>query len=286
MAKATSIGMEQLDFMQGFVRLCEDGWRAGYHECNGGNASYRLDGADVARAQAFFADQPAPWIPLSHAVPLMGGAFLLVTGSGRFLRNVPLDPAANCGIVELAPAGDAWRTVWGLTGGARPTSELPSHIAAHAVRSAATGRENRVLYHAHPTAVAALTAIVEPDARTVTRILWKSFSEAIIAIPDGIGVVPWMPPGSQQLADATSAQLRDHAACIWQLHGVFASGMSFDAAFGLVNAVDKAADAYLRARAAAGGAQPAFAIPDEGLRATAAAYNLPLREDFLDGASE
>ena len=278
-----SIGMSQLGFARAFIRLCDDGWHAGYHECNGGNASYRLSEADLDQARPFFDEAYRDWVPLESAMPEMGGVFLLVTGSGKFLRNVILDPAANCGIVEVSPAGDAWRCVWGLAGGARPTSELPSHIAAHAVRIAATEGRSRVLYHAHPTSVAALTSIIEPDARTVTRILWKAFSEAIIAIPDGIGVVPWMRPGSQSLADATAAELADHAACIWQLHGVFASGVTCDAAFGLVNAVDKAADAYLRARSASGGAEPLYGIPDEGLRATAQAYGLPLCEAFLDG---
>ena len=282
MEKAGSVGMEQFGFVQGFVRMCEDGWRAGYHECNGGNASYRLSEGDLAQASSFFSADSGVWMPIEPAVPQMGGAYLLVTGSGKFLRNVPLDLAANCGIVEISPDGAAWRTVWGLEGGARPTSELPSHLAAHAVRAAATDGASRVLYHAHPTSIAALTSIVVPDARIMTRVLWKSFSEAIIAIPSGIGIVPWMRPGSQQLADATSEALRSYPACIWQLHGVFASGSSFDQAYGLVNAVDKAADAYLRARAAAAGAEPVFTIPDEGLRETALAYGLPLREDFLD----
>ena len=282
MAEIQSIGMEQLEFVRAFVRLCDDGWRAGYHECNGGNASYLLDAEEITQATPFFDDSPSGWTSLGKTVPTMGGVYLLVTGSGKFLRNVALDTAANCGIVQISDAGDAWRRVWGLLGGARPTSELPSHIAAHAVRIEATNGASRVLYHAHPTAVAALTAIAKPDARTVTRILWKAFSEAIIAIPDGIGMVPWMQPGSQELADATSLALREHAACIWQLHGVFASGITCDQAFGLVNAVDKAADAYLRARAAIGGAEPYYGISDEGLRATAHAYGVPLREDFLD----
>lgn len=282
MTRIESIQMTQLAFVQGFVRMCDDGWRAGYHECNGGNASYLLDGEDLAQAQPFFSDGPDIWVPLGQGVPELGGSHLLVTGSGKFLRNVPIDTPANCGIVQISREGDAWRRLWGLEGGARPTSELPSHLAAFAVRTQATHGACRVLYHAHPTSVAAFSAIVEPDARMVTRILWKSFSEAIIAIPEGIGVLSWMRPGSQQLADATARALAEFPACIWQLHGVFASGVSFDAAYGLVNAVEKAADSYLRARAAAGGAQPVFAIPDEGLRETAEAYGLALRSDFLD----
>ena len=176
--------------------------------------------------------------------------------------------------------------VWGLANGARPTSEMPSHVACHAVRAAAVagrgGGGVRVLYHAHATSVVALTSIVPCDARLLTRLLWKSFSESLIAIPGGVGAVPWMPPGSVELADATAQALGEYEACIWQLHGVFASGATCDAAFGLVAAVDKAADAYLRARAACGGAEPANLIPDEGLAAMAAAYNLPVNTAFLE----
>ena len=47
-------------------------------------------------------------------------------------------------------------------------------------------------------------------------------------------------------------------------------------------AIDKAADVYLRARAAQGGAANLpYSISDADLRATALAYDLPLNEDFL-----
>ena len=35
------------------------------------------------------------------------------TGSGKYFRNVALDPAHNIGIVEIDSAGGAWRIVWG-----------------------------------------------------------------------------------------------------------------------------------------------------------------------------
>ena len=29
-------------FVQGFIRMCNDGWEQGWHERNGGNLSYRV----------------------------------------------------------------------------------------------------------------------------------------------------------------------------------------------------------------------------------------------------
>ena len=278
----SSVAGEQLGFVRGFGRMCQDGFNLGYHERNGGNASYRLTADDVRAAQSFFYDVPSSWVPLGVTVSEMAGEFLLVTGSGKFLRNVQGDPVANAGIIEIDAAGGSWRIVWGLKDDGRPTSEIAAHIAAHGVRKLATGGQARVLYHAHPNAVIALSALVPADARTLTRLLWSTVTESIIAFPGGVGVLPWKVPGSADLARATAQVMREYEACVWQLHGVFASGADFDAAFGLVNAIDKAADVYLRARAAQGGnANLPFSIGDGDLRATARAYNLPINEDFL-----
>lgn len=278
----SSVAGEQASFVRGMSRMCQDGCAAGYHERNGGNASYRLTQADVDAMRSFFYDTPSSWVALDVPVPDMAMEFLLVTAAGAHLRNVASDPTSNLGIIEFSPAGDAWRVVWGFRGDRRPTSEIGAHVAAHAVRKRATRAASRVLYHAHPNALVALTSLVPADARTLTRLLWLSLTESIIAIPGGVGVLGWMVPGSDQLARATADVLRDYEACVWQLHGVFASGNSYDDAFGLVSAIDKAADVYLRARSAQGGnPNIPFTLSDADLRATASAYNLPINKAFL-----
>ena len=278
----SSVAGEQLGFVRGFSRMCQDGWELGYHERNGGNASYRLAEADLQTVESFFYEVPSSWISLGVTVPEMAGEHLLVTGSGKFLRNVQGDPAANAGIVEVNGEGNACRVKWGLKDGAKPTSEIGAHVAAHGARKQATGGKARVLYHAHPNALVALTALVPPDGKTLTRLLWSTLTESVIAFPGGVGMLGWMVPGSDALADETAKVMRGFEACVWQLHGVFASGSDFDEAFGLVNALDKAADVYLRARAAQGGsANLPYSISDGELRATAQAYGLSLREEFF-----
>ena len=253
--------IENQPFMKGFIRLCSDGWLQGWHERNGGNLTYRMTEAEVESCKPFFNGEPGEWVNMGVQADNLRGAFFVTTGSGRYMRNVQLDAAYNVGIVEINEAGDSWRIVWGLKGGGRPTSEVGAHVAAHGVRKGVTGGKARVLYHAHPNALIALTSLVPADARTLTRLLWSSVTESVIAFPGGVGMLAWMVPGSSDLAQATARVMRDFEACVWQLHGVFASGEDFDGAFGLVNAIDKAADVYLRA--------------------TALAYDLPLNEDFL-----
>ena len=73
------------------------------------------------------------------AVPNLGGAFFLATGSGKFLRNVCLAPQDNLCIAQLNEAGTQCRVVWGLEQGGRPTSEFPSHLMNHSVKFDVTG---------------------------------------------------------------------------------------------------------------------------------------------------
>ena len=182
--------------------------------------------------------------------------------------------------MEIGPSGDAWRIVWGFKGGAVPTSELASHATVHAVRKEVTDGADRVLYHAHPADVVALTSVLPPDARTFTRALWKVLMESMVAFPRGIGVVPWTVPGGPAVAAATAEAMRSFDACVWAHHGAFCPGPTFDAAFGLMHALAKAAGIYASVRAMSGG-EPPFSIPDEGLRGIAEAYRLPVNEAFL-----
>ena len=153
----------------------------------------------------------------------------------------------------------------------------------HAVRKDATIGADRVLYHAHPCAVVAMTGVLSADARTVTRALWKAMTECIITVPKGVSALPWMVPGGTDIARATADAMVERSACVWAQHGMFASAPTFDEAFGMIHAVEKAADVWLRAQTAARalGTDP-LEIPDAGLREIAATYNLPIDESMLD----
>lgn len=280
----SSIALEQLGFMRDFTSLCSEGAQAGYHENNGGNASYLLSEEEVGSARPFFYDYASSWVSLKEPIPLLANSFVLVTRSGCYLKNVASDPAVNAGIVELDNAGASWRSVWGLKDGGRPTSELEAHLGCYQTARKASHASMRVLYHAHVASVAALSALLPPDAKTVTNALWRSLTESAIAFPAGVGALPWMVPGSLELAQATAQALSSYPACVWQLHGVFASGETPDSAFGLVQAIDKAATVYLQIlQAQSTGAvdKAPFQLSTNDLRSIAAAYNLPLNEAFL-----
>ena len=44
-------------FVQGFIRMCNDGWEQGWHERNGGNLSYRIKEEEVKEVEPFFGEK-------------------------------------------------------------------------------------------------------------------------------------------------------------------------------------------------------------------------------------
>ena len=57
----STVAGEQLSFVRGMSRMCQAGCAAGYHERNGGNASYRLTQADVDALVEAVGDGHAIW---------------------------------------------------------------------------------------------------------------------------------------------------------------------------------------------------------------------------------
>lgn len=273
------MGILEVKIVQDYIRMCADGWELGWHERNGGNLTYRMKAGEVAECRPFFTE-PGPWVSMGVTGANLGGEFFLTTGSGKFFRNVDLDPVHSIGIVEINAAGDSWRIVWGLEGGARPTSEFPSHFMNHSVRSAATDGACRVIYHAHTPNLIAMTYILPLTARDFTRALWQSATECPVVFPGGVGVVPWMVPGGAEIAMATSELMKEFDAAVWAHHGLFCSGPDFDITFGLMHTIEKAAQIYLLAIAASQG-RIRQTITDDNLRAIAHDFGVTLNEAFL-----
>ena len=275
------MAITDIEVMQHYIRMCGDGWDQGWHERNGGNLTYRMRPEEVEQCLPYFKATPGQWVNMGVQADNLRGEFFISTGSGKYFRNVPLAPQDNICIVEINEAGDAWRIVWGLEKGGRPTSEFPSHFLNHSVRKEATGGACRVIYHAHPANLIAMTYILPLTARDFTRALWKSATECPVVFPGGVGVVPWMIPGGSDIALATSQLMKEYDAAVWAHHGLFASGPDFDTTFGLMHTIEKAAQIYILALSAGQG-RILQTIEDDDLRAIAKDFGVTLREEFLD----
>ena len=272
--------MTEIEAVKGFIRLCTDGYEMGWHERNGGNLTYRMKDTEVKECRPFFSQAPGDWTELGITASNLSKEYFIATGSGKFMLNVALNPEDSICICELNEKGDAYRIVWGLVNGGRPTSEFPSHLLNHSVKKAATDGAYRVIYHAHTPAVIALSFILPLDARTFSRVLWKSMTECPIIFPQGVGVVPWMVPGGPDIAKASSELMKTYDAIVWAHHGTFCAGPDFDTAFGLMHTVEKSADIYMRILSS--GKEILQTITDDDLRKLAKDFHVTLNENFLD----
>lgn len=232
-------------FVKGFIRMANDGWEQGWHERNGGNLTYRIKKEEIDSVREQLKDD-GPWTPIGTSVPKLGGEYFLVTGSGKYFRNVILDPEDTTAIIELDEKGENYRICWGLVNGGRPTSELPSHLMNHEVKMVASGGKHRVIYHAHTTNIIALTFVLPLTDEVFTRELWEMATECPVVFPDGIGVVGWMVPGGRDIAVATSELMKKYDVAIWAHHGMFCSGEDFDLTFGLMHTVEKSAEILVK----------------------------------------
>lgn len=274
------MGILEIDVMKRYIRMCGDGWEQGWHERNGGNLTYRMRPEQVEACRPYFRKKPGEWVKMGVQADNLKGEYFLSTGSGKFFRNVPLEPQNNVCVVEINEAGDAWRVVWGLESGGVPTSEFPSHFLNHSVKKEATNGEYRVIYHAHPANVIALTYVLPLTAKDFTRLLWQSATECPVVFPGGVGVVPWMVPGGADIAKATGKLMKEYDAVVWAHHGLFASGPDFDVTFGLMHTIEKAAQIAVLALSAGQG-KIRQTISDDNLRAIAKEFGVTLREEFL-----
>lgn len=265
------------EFVQGFIRMANDGWEQGWHERNGGNLSYRIRPEEVEAVKEDF--EPKEWQPIGTTVPKLAKEYFIVTGSGKYFRNVIIKPEDSICIIELDEKGENYRIVWGLVNGGRPTSELPSHLMNHEVKMIATGGKHRVIYHAHPTNIIALTFVLPLEDKVFTRELWEMSTECPVIFPEGVGVVPWMVPGGRDIAVATSELMKKYNLAIWAHHGMFASGEDFDLTFGLMYTAEKSAEILVKMLSM----QPnkRQTITPDNFRDLAKDFNVTLPEEFL-----
>lgn len=272
------MNITDVKFVQGFIRMCTDGWEQGWHERNGGNLSYRIKEEEIKNVKDELKEN-GEWMEIGTSVPGLGGEYFLVTGSGKYFRNVALRPAESIGIIRLDEQGEHYQICWGLEGGVRPTSELPSHLMNHEVKKRVSGGKYRVIYHAHTTNLIALTFVLPLKSEIFTRELWEMATECPVVFPSGVGVVGWMVPGGREIALKTSELMEEYNVAVWAHHGTFCAGEDFDLTFGLMHTVEKSAEILTKVLAMRQ-SKPQTITPGE-FRNLAEAFNVTLPEKFL-----
>jgi rhamnulose-1-phosphate aldolase len=251
-------------------------WLKGWDERNGGNVSFRLLKEDLENYKDCL--KGSRKVELFSEVKELAGEYFLVTGSGKYFRNVILEPAINLGIIKIAEDGKSYTILWGLEDGAFPTSELPAHLLSHVARMKATEGKNRVIMHTHATNLIALSYVLELTTENVTRNLWEMSTECLVVFPDGVGVIPWMVPGKEEIGEATAKEMEKHGMVLWPFHGIFGSGKDLDEAFGLIDTAEKSAEILVKVLSMGGKKQT---IKVEELKALAERFNVKPLEGVL-----
>lgn len=163
-------------------------------------------------------------IELPVPAPDLAGATLIVTGSGRRLREIMQAPTANLACIIVEPGG---RTGKMFTGADYPfrrvTSEFNSHLAVHHDQMRSRDIRLHTVLHGQPPYLTYLSHLPEyQDEEYFNRHLLRWQPEMILNFPEGLGVLQFLLPGSAQLTVETMLALRDHPLIVWSQHGVIA----------------------------------------------------------------
>lgn len=262
-------------FVEEMKKTTANMYRLGWDERNGGNISYMLDESEVK--EYLDTEKIIRTIPLDFdAAPLIGKIFI-VTGTGKYFKNVESDPENNLGIIRIATDGTTAELLWGYKDGGKFTSELPAHLMSHIARLK-IDKGNRVIMHSHPTNTLAMNYVHEIDEKKFTHALWEMCTECIVVFPDGVGVLPWMLCGTNEIGRATAKKMEEFRLVVWGMHGIYGAGKTLDETFGLIETVEKAAQIYMLTAHL----PRVNTIKDEQMQELAEFFGVNYREDFLN----
>ena len=219
-------------------------WQKGWAERNGGNIVVNV--TDCIDDEIKNMTSPCVKHAISVKMPHLEGCYFYCKGTGRRMRDLARAPMDNGTIIRICGNG-----VYEIIGDAHitPTSELPSHLSVHD-HLIAKGSLYKATLHTHPIELVAMThyrPFLEKDV--LTKLLWSMIPETRAFCPRGLGIVPYMLPGSDSLAEATIRTLdENYDVVMWEKHGVFAVDTNIMSAFDQVDVLNKAAQIYMSAR--------------------------------------
>lgn len=121
--------------------------------------------------------------------------------------------------------------------GGTPTKDVNMHLRILRTRS-----DVRVVCHIHGASLIALSTLVAPGPDVLPPI-----TPGYVYFAYPMPMVPFMVPGSEQLAEETARQLstKERSAVLLQNHGLVAVGGSLEEALNVAEEVDEAARVFL-----------------------------------------
>lgn len=244
-------------------------WQKGWAERNGGNITVNITDQvdDAIRAMPAIA---AP-LAIGLTLPNLKGCYFYCKGTNRRMRDLARWPMDNGSIIRILDDCAHYEII--ADKNVKPTSELPSHLAVHNYLIG-KGSTYKASVHTHPIELVAMShnpKFLEKDV--LTNILWSMIPETKAFCPRGLGIVPYMMPSTNELAEATIKTIDDnYDVVMWEKHGVFAVGENVMEAFDMIDTLVKSAIIYMDAKCM--GFEP-DGMSQEQMKAISKTFNLP-----------
>lgn len=220
-------------------------WQKGWAERNGGNITVNIT-EHVDDSMRALPAISAP-IAIGLTLPNLKGCWFFCKGTQKRMRDLARRPMDNGSIIRITDDCAHYEIV--ADSPVKPTSELPSHLAVHNYLIG-KGSTYKASLHTHPIELVAMSHNPEFLKKDVlTNLLWSMIPETKAFAPRGLGIVSYMLPSSNELADATIKAIDDnYDVVMWEKHGVFAVENDIMSAFDQVDVLNKSANIYMCAR--------------------------------------
>jgi ribulose-5-phosphate 4-epimerase/fuculose-1-phosphate aldolase len=125
--------------------------------------------------------------------------------------------------------------------GGTPTKDMPMHLGILKQRP-----DMGVVCHVHNSYIIAASAMLPPGSDTLPP-LTPGFVYYAYPLP----MLPFLPPGSQELAEAAAEKLSRHDALLLQSHGLITLGRDFPHAVNMAEEIEEAARIFVLSRGTA-----------------------------------
>jgi len=185
-------------------------WQRGWSEKNAGNISVRIS-AQLREEIISQSDRQILDSPVTH----LGNACFFITGTGTRMRDVAREPLDNGMFLRINQQGDEYFLITVSDVAIKPSSELLSHLKIHDLISR-RGSGETVVIHTHATELIALSHWDKiQNSDDLNTIIWGMHPETMIFIPKGVGLVPYILPGTAKIAAATMQSFEEHDVVLW-----------------------------------------------------------------------
>jgi len=249
MNKSIGVNQDLEKIIKDIAEVARMLWELGWAESNAGNISVNVTEhipEDIRELNKF------PSGEIDKSYPELSGYSFFITGAGARMRDLAKQPSENACILRIAEKSNRYYTLWGKRSdsGFAPTSEIHSHLKVHSFLLEKKASQ-KVVIHAHPEELTALTHVKEYKRENkLNRLLWSMNPAAKIIIQKGVGLVPYVVPGSDELAQATIKAIEKHDVVLWEKHGCLAIGADVLETFDNVDILNKAARIFFTCKSA------------------------------------